>query len=608
MIEALLLASLSVAAPATATRAPARPFPATAAAVQQDPRAHLARNARRAAFHYESLLRRRAPAGYRGGAGTRCDEVIGRFCFRFTEDPPAPPDTLPEHLDITEARDRAIQTHRAWLSGEPEHAEAAGLLVRYLVEADRASEAVPLARTHVWAAERRPSSLLVLGLALHEAGRFDAAESVFDSARTALPALDRRRLDEVGVLLEPGERRWYGDLSSERREAYERRFWRLADPSFLEPGNERRSAHYARHAWAAILEAAPHAAGRVSWGRDTEEIVLRYGIPTRRERIRESPWRLSMDLSMVEIFDPHGVSFVPGAMETEGLPRTPEPGAPPPIERTVARSSYAPVRLHRTRAPSVQAARFPSPTGALLVLSGLLEADTAWAPPVSPEGLVIVMDTLGREVARARADAIVRADSATQITGEVHVTPGAWVYRLEMKDDSTRQAGLAQYRIDVDPPARPVLSDLLVAMPEDRIPAVRSDVRPLGTLRVPLGASVLIWAEAGGLMRSAGEARYTVEWWVESAESGTVLGRAVRWLGRRIGLVKDADPLRVRWDDRSSDRPVPVAFVVDFDGLDPGLYRLALTVGDRVTGESATATRLVRLDPAAPPLFPRSPD
>lgn len=610
MIEAVLFVSLSVVTPAAATPVALTPAIATpATAMQQDPRAQLAREARRAAYRYESLLRRRAPSGYGGGAGTRCDEVIGRFCFRFTENSPsAPPDTLPEHPDIVRARDRAIQAHRAWLSAEPGHPEAAGAVVRYLVEADRASEAVPLARTHVWAAERRPASLLTLGLALHEAGSFAAAEAVFDSARAALPPSERRRLDHVGVLLEPGERGRYGDLSPERREAYDRRFWRLSDPSFLEPGNERRSAHYARHAWAAILEAAPHAAGRVSWGGDTEEIVLRYGLPTRRERIRDPSWLMSTELSMLEIFDPHGVSFVPAAMETEGLPWEPEPGETAPLERTVARSSYTPVRLHRTRSLSVQASRFPTAGGAAFTVSARLEGDTAWAPPVSPEGLVVVMDTLGREAVRAPADVRVAADSVTWVTGGVELEPGAWVYRVEVTDDSTGQAGLAQYRIDVDVPGRPTLSDLMVAAPEDPIPASRAELRALGTLLLPTDVSVLIWAEAVGLSRSVGESRYAVEWWVESAEPGTVLGRAVRWLGRRIGLVGDRDPLRVRWEAGSAETPVPVAFVVDFDGLDAGLYRLGLSVEDLVSGGSATVTRLVRLDPGAPPPYPPAPD
>lgn len=593
MIEALLLVSVFVAAPAPAA---------------QDPHADLRREARRAAYIYESLLRRRAPSRFGGGAGTRCDEIIGRFCFRFTEGEPSAPDTVPEDPSTLQARSRAIRAHRAWLAAEPHRPEAAGPLVRYLIESDRAGEAVALARTHAWAADRTPPSLLLLGLALHESGAFAEAESVFDSARAALPDAERRRMDAVGVLLEPGERARYARLPAPERQAYNDRLWRFSDPSLLGPGNERRSAHYARHAWAVILQDAPNAAGRPSWSGDTEEILLRYGLPTRRERLRQDSWRLETDLSMVEYFDPHAVSFVPGAMGSRGLGATPQPGAGSPLERDTVRSSYAPVRLHRMGGLSVQAARFPTTGGAVLSVTGRLDADTTVAPPAAPEGIVVVLDTLGREVARSAARVRVGGDSATWVAAEIGVPTGAWVYRLEVKDDSTGRGGLAQYRIDVEAPMRPALSDLLVAVAGDELPAARSDLVPFAAPVLPPDGSVLIWAEVAELSRRAGEARYSVEWWVESAERGTVLGRAARWLGRKIGLIGDGEPVRVRWDSRSVEDPVPVAFVVDFTGLEPGLYRLGVAVRDLVSGRAAMTTRAVRLDPSAPSPPSRAPD
>lgn len=594
MIEALLFVSVFAAA------GPSAP--------PQDPSADLRREARRSAYRYESLLRRRAPARFGGGAGTDCDEIIGRFCFRFTDGAPTAADTMPEDSSIVEARSRAIWAYRAWLAVAPHSADAAGPLVRYLVESNRAGEAVALARTHAWAADRNPGSLLLLGLALHESGAFAEAEAVFDSARAALPEAERRRLDAVGVLLEPAERSRYGRLSQEEREAYNGRFWRFSDPSLLEPGNERRSAHYARHAWAAILAEAPHAAGRPSWRTDTEEILLRYGLPTRRERLRQPPWRLERELSMLEVFDPHAVSFVPEVMGTRGLGATPDPGARPPLERDTVRSSYAPVSLHRMQGLAVQVARFPTRAGAVLAVTGRLAADTAVPPPASPAGLLVVLDTLGREVARSPARVRVGADSVTWLSAEVGVGPGAWVYRLEVKDDSTGRGGLAQYRIDVEAPDRPALSDPLVAAARKDLPSSRGELVPLAGPVLPPDASVLIWAELTGLTRRAGEGRYSVEWWVESADRRTALGRVARWIGRRMGLIGDDEAVRVRWESRSVEDPVPLTFGVDFAGLEPGLYRLGLTARDLVSGRAATATRLVRLDPSAPSPPSRPPD
>jgi Flp pilus assembly protein TadD len=61
------------------------------------------------------------------------------------------------------------------------------------------------ARTHVWAAGDSPESLMLLGFALHYARDFVAAETAFDSARALSDPDDRRRLDDLRVLLDPSE-------------------------------------------------------------------------------------------------------------------------------------------------------------------------------------------------------------------------------------------------------------------------------------------------------------------------------------------------------------------------------------------------------------------
>lgn len=586
MFEIVLLVSLSVVTPVSPP---------------QDS-AQVRRAAERTAFWYESLLRRRAPSRL-GGGSQECDEVIGRFCFRFTgggEESPEPE----EHPDVLEARRRAVAAHRAWFSFEPAEPLAAGPLLRYLVEDGRASEAVAAARTHVWAADRTAASLLLLGMALHEAGRFARAEAVFDSARAGLPTEERERLDDVGVLLAPAERRVYDRLEEAERAAYHSRFWALSDPSFGDGGNERRSAHYARHAWAGILAEAPSAAGMVSWGRDTEEILIRYGRPTSRERIRQPAGRLRTELSMLETFDPDAVSFAPPALLTEGVADVTPPGVRPELERDTVRSSYAPVVLQRTRGLAVQAARFQEEGRGRLLVAGVLSPDTV-AEPVAPVGRLVVLDTLGREVVRTAAPVRVDSVGEVAIRGDVLLEPGSYVYRLEFSDDSAGLAGRVQEQVTIPLPTPPGLSDLLIAQPSDSVPTRRSDLEPAADLVFAPGDRLIVWAEAAGLARSAGDARFAVEWWVERARPGPLLGRALRWLGRQIGIGGDDEPVRVRWEDARREQPAPVSFAVDLDGMDPGLYRLALTLTDRVTGRTATAERLFRVDPAAAAL--RSP-
>ncbi|HUG41013.1 MAG TPA: hypothetical protein VMM12_11025 [Longimicrobiales bacterium] len=570
----------------------------------------LARAARTAAFHYESLQRRLAPATNDGGRrADQCDERIGRFCFWYdspsdTPDPPPPP----EPPAVADARTVAVRAHRRWFSAQPEHPEAAGFLVRFLVESGRTGEAAAAARTHVWAAKRDPAALLLLGMALHEGGDFAAAEALFDSARAGMDDERRRRLDDVRVLLERRERAAYGDLSPAEREAYNRRFWALSDPSLLEPGNERRTAHYARHAWSAILAEAPRVRGKISWGKDHEEILLRFGIASGRKRIRDfQPHLLSADPRFIESFDPASVALVPAALLTRGLPEAPPPGIRHELVRDTAPSAYAPVRL-RLRAMDHVATRIPDGTGAVLRVDAVLAPDTTEPrTPVAPRGILAVLDTSGTEVLRVAATVRAGSASGTALSASARVPPGAWVYRVEMLDDSTRLAGLSQYRVDIDAPRTVAagvedfaLSDLIVAAPfGDSLPSAYDDpvLEPHPSLVLPTGSRVGLFALARGLRR---DGRYSVEWSVEREAEGSILGQAVRWLGRQLGIVEREQPLRIRWDDVAGGGVAPVAVNMDLSRADAGLYRIGLRVIDAATGEARTSQRRVRLSAERP--------
>lgn len=575
-------------------------LPASVAAQAGDP----ARAAYVAARQYESLLRRRAPYTF-GSVGGRCDEVIGRFCFRFTDDAASDPPAPTEHPDVEAARRRAVEAHRRWLSRAPDDPRAAGGLIRYLIEDDRAPEAVSVARAHAWTAPG-PRSSLLLGLALHYTGDFVASEAAFDRARAAASPATRAKWDDVRVLLEPTERARYKDLTAGERRAYNRRFWALSDPSLRVPGNERRSAHYARRAWATILADAPRAAGMLAWGEDHEEIVVRYGLPRSRERIRPSTYRIGPENSLVEYYDPHAVSFVPSALLTDGVPTVPSPGEESELERDTVRSSYAPVIHHRVWGLTGQFTRIPTADGWILRVDAFLPPDTTSpTTPVAARGLLTVMDTLGRERARREAAVTTGPDSGTWVTSEAPVASGPNVVQVEVIDDPTGRAGRGRYRVDVPAPAvGVVVSDPLIARPPSRdtaAPTRRAHVVPFPTLSFS-PQPVLIYAEVRGLGRVAGAARYAVEWWLEPAEERSAVARALRWLGRRLGWVEDEEAARVRWETASEgDDPVALVFTVDLEGADPGLYRLHLRVRDRVSGQEALSYRLVRLAAEAPP-------
>ncbi|HSH45520.1 MAG TPA: hypothetical protein VK966_06675, partial [Longimicrobiales bacterium] len=385
-------------------------------------------------------------------------------------------------------------------------------------------------------------------------------------------------------------------------------FWRLSDPSLLQPGNERRTGHYARHAWAAIFSEAPRVRGKVSWGSDLEELLIRYGPVSDRKRIREpgpAPMMLDRGPRYVEHFARNAVALVPASLMAEGIPGPALPGVRPEMERDSAPSSYAPVPAsggRRVLRPlDAQASWFPGRQPVLRV-DAILPPDTATPALVSPRGLLAVLDTLGRVVARVEPSLSLRGDSLL-LSGEVPVPSGPLVYRAEVHDDSTGTGGLIQAAVEVPRSAGLRLSDLLVAHAfGDTLPGGRDQhVQPHPSLQLPRGGPVGVYAEVHGLARRGG-ASYEVEWSVESAEEGSLLGRAFRWVGERLGVVEAAEPVRIRWGDVSDTGMAPVALNLDLADLDPGLYRVTLTLTDRLSGAQRTTARLIRiLDGPAPP-------
>jgi hypothetical protein len=568
------------------------------------------RDARTSARHYERLRLSTAPQRFGGGYGDRCDERIGRFCFWFS-DPGTPRRPIDEDAPrVVAAREGAIHAHRRWFALAPHEFEAAGPLVRYLVEAGRPAEAAAAARAHVWAAKRSAESLLLLGLAVHYTGAFVAAEEAFDSARATSSDRDRRDLDDLGVLLTSAENALYRRLSAPERARYEETYWALSDPWLMVPGNERRSAHYARHAWARVLARAPHVEGKLRWGRDHTEILIRYGRPTGRQRVMETASLAHNRLSLVEWFDPRRVALAPPDLLTGGIPAAPPAGVRPEIERDTVRSHYAPLGMRRTRGLVVQPSVFPGSEHGVVRVDALMPPDSLDPRiPIAPRGLLVMLDTLGREVARTAVTPRVRSDSMTVLAAEQAVRPGTYIYRVELRDDATGLGALAQYRVRVPPARGLTVSDLLVALPVPTgSPRSRADssfeASPSLVLRP--GQEVGLYAEISGLQPELPGRRFEVQWWVEGAEDPGLLHRAASWLGRRVGLLGDEEPTRVAWSESASEDVQVVFLTLTLNDMGPGLYRLGLLVRDPVTGQERTTTRLIRIDPAAPPLPPRT--
>ncbi|HTR79697.1 MAG TPA: hypothetical protein VMH39_16390, partial [Gemmatimonadaceae bacterium] len=89
---------------------------------------------------------------------------------------------------------------------------------------------------------------LLRGFVTQRSGHSIEAEATFATALAGLEAADRCRWTGVSMLLDSDGARAYSALpcGSPERAMFEERFWMLADPSWVVPGNDRRTEHLAR--------------------------------------------------------------------------------------------------------------------------------------------------------------------------------------------------------------------------------------------------------------------------------------------------------------------------------------------------------------------------
>lgn len=567
-------------------------------AIPEDSAESLRRAARSAERRYEYLLRRLAPVRYDGGYSGRCDEIVGRFCLIYEGgDPPKfdppPPEILRARQDVVDALRRAF-------AGLPGDLDTAGPLLRYLIEDGRADEALSAALTFAWATTDSVWGDLLLGYAYHATANDSAAERSFDAALARMSAEDRRRFESIEVFLSGRERSLYRKLSPEERALYETQFWRLADPLYLLEGNERRAEHFARHVWGRLLSITPRVTGVHSWGRDLEELTLRYGVPTSRERI-VSQYLHQAD-SYVEHYPPDQLTFEPAALRTEGIGDAPPPGAPWPLEPKWARSGYAPGSVRRLVPVDHQVVRFPAGDSVALRIYGQMPLDSAAERATRIRAGLFLLD-LNYAPAGERRGAAELRDSIAFAALEFRVAPGRYVYSFELLEEESRLAGRSRYGVDVPgyPRTGVALSDPVLAEPfrGGALPSSRDDaaLRPLARLVFEEGDTVGLYAEAHGLQTGPdGATRYAVELSVVKVDEPSLLARAARWLGRQLGLTRDPGVPRLSWEGQGEGgRAAVLAVDLPLTELDPGLHELELTVTDLVGGGQFTTRRLLRI-------------
>lgn len=523
---------------------------------------------------FEQLRRRNFPRTTETGSPP-CHEIIGRYCFWHEDEAWEPP---PEPPEVTEARLRLVGALDSAARRLPGSGWVAGQRVRYLVEAGRPGDARAAARA-CRAAPWWCRSLL--GYARHASGDHAGAEAAFDEAVGTMPADRRCAWTDVELLLDGDARDRYEDLPCGARDAFHGRFWRLSDPLYLVPGNERRSEHFSRRVLDRMQDDAAGPYGD-RWGRDLAEILLRYGWAVGWERTRETPAGARSRTSIVAHHASHGRRFVP----PDDVLDDPTSVAPDgwDLDPERPRSAYAPAYATGLASLDHQLAAFRRGDSTRLVAAYRLPPDSLGDGGGDVEALLAVRDADGRPLSEQRRPAAGRRGS---LTATVAARPV--LVSLEARAAADSFAARARYgpRLAWRPAGALEASDVMVV--ERRVrPASLEEAARLARaeLEVPPGIGLGLYWELYGLPR---DAAFDVSVRIRRSEGGGLL----RGIARTLGLVGgDEEVVGLGWTDRPEGReeadgsevrgpvdvrPMSVSLTLP-ETLDEGAYRIEVEV------------------------------
>ncbi len=535
------------------------------------------RDAQRAQNRFERLRLGFLPPDDGPSSGP-CDEYVGRFCFRYGDRDEVyepPPDSEPLVALRTRLLDELADAARAL----PGDGWIAGQRVRYLIEARRPGEAAAAAE-----ACRPPGywwCLALRGYARHAAGAYAAADSAYAAALAGMPDDERCRWTDLGKLLD-GSPLNYRRLPCAARDSIERRFWWLADPLDLVPGNERRTEHYSRWVMNQLQDDAVSPWG-YAWTDDLREILIRFGWPAGWARARQS-FGAADDWAVSATFRAPARAFEPPARFVE-TPEAIEAGQWSLVPAH-PRGGYLPAYATRIDSLVAQVAVFRRGTGLVIVAGYDLSQDSV--PPDAPAQAALFA---AAAPGASGAHHVVHGTARGVVSLVAPGTPG--LLSLEALAPAQRRAGRLRYWLQ-EPPApaagRPALSDLLLLSRADSLPHSLDAAAPLARASsvVSAGPVGLYW-EVYGL--GPGLQPYSVGLTVVR-ESAGFLRRAAR----AIGLAgPDRPQIRLSWDDLAQPGAAEgSSLALDLAGSRPGRYtiRLSVTAG----GDSTTTARAITID------------
>ena len=466
----------------------------------------------------------------------------------------------------------------------------------------------------------QPWPWLVFGLAEHRQGRMRAAQAAFDSGFARLPEADRERLQSIGRLLPIPRTKWYDSLSADGKKTLDELYWNTANPSLLLPTNPLLAEFRARVVYSE-MRFTDDEKGIPGASSDKAAIYIRYGPP---DAILEGIWNanqgsnIRFDYSQTWFYFKDVMTFAFGqnrgygsAFQTSGSKTTFDSIA---ISRPASWSDL-PMLGYRVDSIHTQVARFRGQGDSIDVAlfsafrPGALRRNAPMDTSVIQHG-VFMVDALGRVVTKV-TDTMKSNERDT-----MHVEPRTFVVRTTLQSSAVRIEALEP---DLMQAARTVAdisgftthgfgtSDLLIA--EKVGPEVSQGngrwtgyaIAPFIGGKVTRGTPIgLLWETYEPASRNgSGKLKVTIAIQKETEKGLVALG------GRVIGGLREAvsgnrtfDRVGVAYEREFPSAPVVVDHImVELGRLDPGRYRVTLTVTDLIGGQSVNRTQLFTIAP-----------
>jgi hypothetical protein len=548
--------------------------PAESAAVRQ--------SAERAARTFEQRRLRLLPnvPSSTGGPG---DVIIGRYRYAAGEadDLKPPPAEPPE---IGDARRSLLRTLNDAARAMPHDAWVRSRLVWYAIEAGDTAAAVSAAR--VCQDEDVPWWCnALLGLALHAAHDFVSAERAFDKALLSMPDSTRCRWTDVTVLLDGDGDRLFERTPCAERGRLDERLWWLADPFHSVEGNELRSEHLARHAFA-VLHDRWRPSHPLGWGWDMREIVLRYAWPIAWSRDRageRSPSQSGFSMALTGHEPNPAYDFIPDAAALESPYDARDESWN--LKQPRATAHYA----HPFAAPMQplrhQIARFYRGDSLLVVAAWNARDDTLFNRASGRVALVISQT--------ARSTPIVTRSGHASASGALMLTVANADYlaSLELFAGNSRAAARAREGLRSGSLANGVaVSDILLLAPGEpprTLEEALTRLLPDGHLGADRRVS-LFWE-----VYRQGDA---IPPRVAVTVSRVRASRARR-LAEKLGLREEPQTVEMAWEtDAPADRTTAGSVTLDLRDRPAGTWRVSITVTG-AAGATASAARDLVLGP-----------